>query len=96
VALEEALVNALRHGNKNDPDKQVRCRYLVEPGQTMVEVEDDGPGFDCGQIPELTNLKSGRPSSTANGLALIRVLMGWVAFNNRGNRLVMGRNRSRG
>src|SRR6266542_3875866 len=31
LALEEALVNGLKHGNQNDPNKQVRVRYCLRP-----------------------------------------------------------------
>src|SRR5262249_50543987 len=40
LALEEAIVNALRHGNKSDPSKRVFVRYCVRPDQALAEVED--------------------------------------------------------
>src|SRR5262249_47971953 len=46
LALEEALVNAVVHGHRGDPGKLVAVHYLVTPELALVEVEDQGPGFD--------------------------------------------------
>src|SRR5947209_2080167 len=45
LALHEAAVNAVRHGNRADPTKQVRVSYLVRPTEVILEVEDQGLGF---------------------------------------------------
>src|SRR6266852_3032698 len=42
LAIEEAIVNGLLHGNKSDPTKQVRVRYQVRPDHVLTEVEDEG------------------------------------------------------
>jgi anti-sigma regulatory factor (Ser/Thr protein kinase) len=46
LALEEAVVNGLRHGNGGDPARRVCVRYDVRPDALLAEVEDEGPGFD--------------------------------------------------
>src|SRR6516225_5844538 len=46
LALEEAIVNGLQHGNGGDPAKQVVVRYWVGPREVLAEVEDEVPGFD--------------------------------------------------
>src|SRR5437868_3362894 len=43
LALEEAAVNAFRHGNQGDPAKVVRVGYVVTLAEVFVEVEDEGP-----------------------------------------------------
>src|SRR5215471_1219363 len=42
LALEEAIVNGLRHGNGGDPSKRVRVRYRVDAETLLIEVKDEG------------------------------------------------------
>jgi len=54
VALSEALSNAMLRGNKEDPAKRVRIRVIVEPTGLVIEITDEGRGFDldaCTQDP---------------------------------------------
>jgi serine/threonine-protein kinase RsbW len=84
LALEEALVNSVKHGHRNDPTRRVSLRYKVVPDCALVEVEDEGPGFDPRQVPDPTdpdNLE--RPSG--RGLLLMRAYTSWVRHNDRGN-----------
>jgi serine/threonine-protein kinase RsbW len=52
LGLNEALLNAIQHGNQSDPAKRVRVAYQVGPTQVAVEVEDEGPGFDPDQVSD--------------------------------------------
>src|SRR5690349_7157022 len=52
LALEEATVNAFRHGNQGDPAKVVRVRYIVTLAEVFAEVEDEGPGFDPNRVAD--------------------------------------------
>src|SRR5262249_47092972 len=52
LALEEAIVNAVKHGHQGDATKEVQVRYRVTPQQVLVEVEDQGPGFDPSEVPD--------------------------------------------
>jgi len=93
LALGEATLNAFRHGTQGAPDKAVRVRYLVTPSEVVIEVEDDGPGFDPELVPDpllgaLNSRMSGR------GLFLMRVYMSGVNFNREGNRVTLCRLRS--
>src|SRR5882724_10245423 len=45
LALEEALVNAIKHGHQNDPDKKVEVRFRVLTDHVLLEIEDEGSGF---------------------------------------------------
>src|SRR5262245_1841232 len=42
LALEEALVNAVKHGNRNDPTKCVWASWHVGPRRVLVAIEDEG------------------------------------------------------
>lgn len=84
LALEEAIINAIKHGNKLDPAKQVRVSYTIDDEHFLIEIEDEGPGFDPSRIPDPTapeNLE--RPSG--RGLLLMRAYMTECEFLQRGN-----------
>ena len=88
LALEEAIVNAFRHGNRSDPKKVVFFRAAVDGARADFEVEDQGPGFDPAQIPDPTDednieIPSGR------GVMLIKADMTEVEYLRPGNRLRM-------
>jgi serine/threonine-protein kinase RsbW len=90
LALEEALVNALRHGHRFDPAKLVRVRFRVDAYEALAEVEDEGPGFDPDSVPDPTaaeNLE--KPSG--RGLLLMRHFTTWLRFHGRGNRVTLCR-----
>jgi serine/threonine-protein kinase RsbW len=88
LALEEALTNAVRHGNDNDASKQLVVRYAVDPQRTIIMVRDEGHGFAPTRVPDPTrdeNLE--RPSG--RGLMLMHAYMTRVHFNQAGNEVWM-------
>jgi serine/threonine-protein kinase RsbW len=90
LALEEALVNAIKHGNQMDRTKKVSVSYRLLPDRFEVSISDEGPGFDPGDVPDPTaaeNLE--RPCG--RGLMLMRHYMTDVAYNARGNGVSMFR-----
>lgn len=95
LALEEALVNAIKHGNGMDPDKSVRVTCEIDATRVCVEIEDDGPGFDVSDVPDPTaeeNLE--RPCG--RGIMLMRAFMTRVEYNAKGNRLTLEKIRGTG
>ena len=52
VAIRESVTNAVRHGNKLDAEKRVVICFEVGEGELSVSVEDEGEGFDPGEIPD--------------------------------------------
>src|SRR6185369_1388136 len=54
LALEEALANAFKHGNKGDPGKHVHMECRVEHDVVVIEIEDQGEGFDPQTVPDPT------------------------------------------
>src|SRR5215203_4806526 len=52
LALDEATCNAIRHGHRGDPTKEVRIRYHVTVDRAIVEVEDQGEGFDPDRVAD--------------------------------------------
>jgi serine/threonine-protein kinase RsbW len=83
LAVEEALVNAIKHGHRGDASKQVRVRYRVESDRLTVEVEDQGPGFRPERVPDPLapeNLER----DCGRGLLLMRKFMTSVRYNDKG------------
>jgi serine/threonine-protein kinase RsbW len=93
LALNEATVNAFRHGNLGDPRKVVRIDYLVTNAEVVLEVEDEGPGFDPNQVADPLAPES-IPRTSGRGLFLMRVYLSGVSFNRQGNRVTLYRRRS--
>ena len=93
LALEEALVNGLKHGNQGDPARRVSVRYRVGPEQALVEAEDQGPGFNPDDVPDpLAPENLERPGG--RGLLLMRAYLTWVRYNDRGNAVTLCKSRS--
>src|SRR5437016_13845764 len=79
LAIEEALVNAIKHGNQLDRAKTVRVAFRVAQDRFDVQITDQGPGFDPGVVPDPTapeNLE--RPCG--RGLLLMRYYMNEVSY----------------
>ena len=84
LALEEALVNSLIHGNKSDPTKTVEVRCTVNCTEVEVQVQDQGQGFDPDAVPDpLAPENLERPCG--RGLLLMRHYMTSVKYNDVGN-----------
>jgi serine/threonine-protein kinase RsbW len=93
LALHEAATNAFQHGNRGDSSKYVLITYMVAETEVLVEVKDEGCGFDPDQVPNpLAEECLDRPGG--RGLFMMRAYMSWVTFNQQGNRVTMGRWRS--
>ena len=93
LALEEGIVNGLRHGNGGDPAKRVRVCYRVGAADVLVGVADEGPGFDPAAVPDPTaseNLE--KPSG--RGLLLMRHYSTWLRYHGRGNRVTLYKRRT--
>jgi len=94
LSLEEALVNAIRHGNGMDRAKKVQIGYRIQADRCEIHITDEGTGFDPGDVPDCTaaeNLE--RPCG--RGLMLMRHYMSEVSFSNRGNSVCMVKLRNR-
>jgi serine/threonine-protein kinase RsbW len=88
LALEEAMVNAIKHGNQLDRTKKVSIHYRVQPERFEVRITDEGPGFDPCDLPDPTapeNLER----CCGRGLMLMRHYMTEVHFSRLGNSVSM-------
>jgi serine/threonine-protein kinase RsbW len=90
LALDEAIANAIRHGNKQDPSKHVHIEARVSPKKVEFLIEDEGPGFDRGCVPDPTadeNLEK----CSGRGILLIESYMDKVWWDRGGRRLRMAK-----
>jgi serine/threonine-protein kinase RsbW len=88
ISLEEAIVNAIRHGNRLDAKKKVYVSADVTPQRCEIVVEDEGPGFDRHHIPDPTATENlCRPSG--RGILLIESYMTRVTWEHGGRRVRM-------
>ena len=88
LALEEAVVNAIKHGNRMEPDKQVFIACELTAEEITVVIEDEGEGFKPEDVPDPTDDEN-LENPGGRGIMLIRSFMNAVAYNERGNRLTM-------
>ena len=86
LAVEEAINNAIKHGNKFDASKLVHITYDVGPEQVSVTIADEGGGFDPGVLPDPT-ADENIEKPTGRGVMLMRAYMDEVRFNEKGNRV---------
>jgi serine/threonine-protein kinase RsbW len=90
LALEEALINAIKHGNQLDRNKKVRVAFRVTSDRFDVTIADEGPGFDPADVPDPTAVENlERPSG--RGLMLMRHYMNDVCYNSAGNAVSMSK-----
>lgn len=88
LALEEALVNAVKHGNKLDPEKRVRIQYRVADHRADITIEDQGPGFNPACLPDPT-AEENLEMTSGRGILLMRAYMSSVVFNPQGNKVTL-------
>ncbi len=88
LALEEALTNAMRHGNKLDPALKVDIVIQADKKKIMLDVHDEGNGFDFERLPDPTSgAYVERPSG--RGIFLMRKLMDSLEFYDGGRGIKM-------
>lgn len=88
LSLQEALANAFKHGNADNPNTTVIVDYNVASDEVTLEIQDQGEGFDPGSVPDPTadeniTIPAGR------GIMLMRSFMTEVEFFPPGNRVRM-------
>jgi len=88
IALDEAFVNAVKHGNQFNPEKNVRISVDVSPKEASFTFEDEGEGFDVAKIPDPRDPENLFKTS-GRGVLIIHNIMDAVQYNERGNRITM-------
>ncbi|HOA75154.1 MAG TPA: ATP-binding protein [Phycisphaerae bacterium] len=92
LSLEEAIVNAHRHGNRGDSRKKITISYDIDPRRAIIRIRDEGSGFDPASVPDPTCpericLPNGR------GIMLMRSYLDEVTYNRQGNEVQLVKER---
>ena len=93
LAMEEALVNAIQHGNGQDANKHVHVVCSLCPDRIRIEVADEGRGFNPTALPDPTR-KDRVVVPYGRGVMLMKAFMLRVEFNPQGNQVVLEKERS--
>ncbi|NNJ26415.1 ATP-binding protein [Alienimonas chondri] len=88
LALEEALVNAIKHGNRRSDVKVVRVACDLNDDRAEVVIRDQGEGFDPGDVPDPTAEENlDRPCG--RGIMLMRSFMTEVRYADEGREVTL-------
>lgn len=90
LALEEALINAIKHGNKLDRNKKVRIQCRVTDQEAEIIIEDEGPGFERSSVPDPTSDEN-LERLHGRGILLMEAYMDEIEWSNNGRRVRMVR-----
>jgi len=88
LSLEEALTNAMRHGNRLDPGLFVDVSVELEDDRLVMKVKDEGAGFDFSKVPDPTH-QDNKEKPNGRGVFLIKQLMSEVTFFDGGSGIKM-------
>jgi len=84
LAIEEAFINAVKHGNKLDPGKEIKIEYSIMPDKVEIFITDEGNGFNPEQVSD-PRLDENLYKSSGRGILLMRSYMDVVQYNQSGN-----------
>ena len=90
LALEEAFLNAVKHGNKMDSAKSVKIDYSVGLDKVEISMTDQGDGFEPEAVAD-PRWGESLYEPEGRGLLLMNAYMDVVEFNERGNSVYMAR-----
>lgn len=93
LAVNEALVNAIEHGNRRDPNKKVTIACQIDPEKAEIIVTDQGAGFEPGSVPDCT-ADENLCKTCGRGIAMMRGFMDTVEFEGKGNTVKLVKFRS--
>jgi serine/threonine-protein kinase RsbW len=93
LAMEEALVNAIKHGNRHDATKHVHICCKLSPQRLWIRIADEGSGFNPDNVADCTDLDN-LDVPSGRGIMLMRSFMSRVEYNDRGNCVEMEKHRA--
>ena len=92
LAVEEALINAMKHGNELDSQSKVLCSIKIDEKKLVITVEDQGEGFDHKGRSYDPEEKENFTKLSGRGVFLIESYMDKAEYNQKGNKLTMIKN----
>lgn len=94
LCVEEALINAIKHGNKLDLSKHVHVRGSVSPARFEITIRDEGAGFERGEVPDPTD-PSNWEKPSGRGLLLMESYMTQTKYSDHGRQILMVKEKSK-
>jgi len=96
LGLQEALVNAAKHGNQLDPGKTVAVQYAVTLTHCSWVITDNGAGFipNCCVQADPASLLPDEHAETGRGLCILYQIFDYVNWNEQGTQLKLTKKRS--
>ena len=87
IALSEAVINAINHGNHQDPNKKVYVNLEVKDKRHFIfTIADEGPGFDFENVPDPT-LPENLESPSGRGIFIMKNLADQFIFSKNGSEI---------
>ena len=86
LAMDEAMINAIIHGNQYQEEKEISVTAKIEDDKIWVSVEDEGPGFDLTQLVDPRE-EPFLHKTNGRGVFLIKQFTSDVYFNETGNQI---------
>ena len=93
MAIEEAIMNAIHHGNHCAPDKDVHIEIELSEDRFYCKITDQGCGFDPNALPDPT-AEENLEKECGRGVMLITNFVDVVVYNAKGNSVEITKNRS--
>ncbi len=93
MAAEEAMVNAVLHGNQQADDKAVELEFKVCMTDAYLRIKDEGEGFRPDELPD-PRADENLECVHGRGVMLIKEMMNHVVYNAVGNEVEMHKSRS--
>ena len=88
LVFREALINAMKHGSKDDPDKKVKVEIKVSKERVYIQIRDEGEGFDPAQLPDPL-LPENLLKSSGRGIFLMNNFFDSVTHEDGGKKIIM-------
>jgi serine/threonine-protein kinase RsbW len=92
LCLEEAFMNAIKHGNRNDSQRCVDTKCWISGENFRIHIQDEGPGFRIEDVPDCTKPEN-LTNCSGRGLMMMRYFMDVVEYNQTGNAVTMEKRR---
>ena len=86
LCISEAVVNSIKHGNKDDQDKTVLIVVECDDNEINIQIEDEGDGFDLNKVTDPT-CESNLKNESGRGIFIIKKLSENIEYNEKGNRV---------
>ena len=87
LALDEAVTNAMEHGNRWDPGKRIHVKSCYTNSELIIRISDEGSGFDIETLANPSEYKSVM-NKRGRGIPLI-TRFSRASWNRKGNQIEM-------